>query len=121
MAKKAKKAAKKTKRPVNPRTLEGILVECAIEVGQGVGGNATVSEDALKYWRKTFRATIKRALSQGESWKKGKLTVLVLAKEMGKLAADAAKGGAITKAMAKDAADKVRIDPRCPRGRGKFC
>jgi hypothetical protein len=119
MAKKAKKAAKKAKRVVNPRTLEGILVECAIEVGRGVGGSVTVSEDALKYWRTTFRATIKRALSQGESWKKAKGTVLLLARIMGSLSA--AKANPITKTAAKDAADAVRKDPRCPRGRGKFC
>lgn len=119
MAKKTKKAAKKTRRTVNPRTLEGILIECAIAVGQGVGSSVTVSDDALTYWRTTFRATIKRALSQGEPWKKGKVTVLPLATVMGSLAA--AKANPITKTAAKDAADAVRKDPRCPRGRGKFC
>ena len=44
MAKKAKKkAAKKTIRPVADRTLEAILVECALEVGRGVAGTATIS------------------------------------------------------------------------------
>ena len=118
MAKKAKKA-KKTKRVVNPRTLEGILIECAMAVGQGVGSTVTVSDDALKYWRTTFRATIKSALSKGESWTKGKANVLLLAGVMGTLAA--AQANPITKAAAKDAAGAVRKDPRCPRGRGKFC
>lgn len=119
MAKKAKKAAKKSKREVNPRTLEGILIECAIEVGRGVGGTVTVSPEALKYWKTLFRRTIKRALSKGESWKGAKPTVLLLAKVMGGLAA--AKANPITKTAAKQAADAVRADPRCPRGMGKFC
>jgi hypothetical protein len=45
--------------------------------------------------------------------------VLLLAKVMGALAA--AKANPITKTAAKQAADAVRVDPRCPRGMGKFC
>lgn len=118
MAKKAKKPTKKAKRVVKDSTLEGILIECALAVGQGVG-SAAVSDAALKYWRKTFRATIKRALSWGEIWKDGRKTVLPLATLMGSLAASYANP--ITEAAAKKAADTVRKDPRCPAGMGKFC
>ncbi len=115
MAKKAKKA----KRVVGASELEGILIECALAVGQGVGPKAKVSPQAMKYWRETFRATIKAGLALGASWAAGKRKVLMLATEMGAQAA--AKANPITKAAAEEAADEVRKDPRCPRGMGKFC
>jgi hypothetical protein len=120
-AKKAKKSAKKTVK-VKDRAVEAILVECAIAVGQGVAATATVGDPARRYWHTTFRRTIKRALSQRESWRRGRKTALPLATQMGAHAASlAGNGGTIDRAMAKTAADAVRRDPACPGGGGKFC
>lgn len=123
MAKKAKqKAAKKTVRPVSDRTLEGILIECALEVGRGVGSTATISDAARKYWHSEFRRTIKKALRQGERWSKGRRKVKPLSVKMGAHAASLANSGVIGKAEAKTAADAIKIDPTCgPPGSGKFC
>lgn len=115
----AKKTAKKAKRVVSASELENILIECALAVGQGVGSGVKVTPQALKYWRVTFRATIKHALSEGASWAGGKRKVLMLATEMGAKAA--AKAKPVTRAAAEEASDEVRDDPRCPRGMGKFC
>ena len=125
MAKKAKKpAAKKTvkkKRPVSDKTLEAILIECALAVGQGVATPATISDEARKLWHRRFRRTIKRAIGNGESWKKGRLVVLPLSTKMGKRAAQLASNGVISEAHATQAADEISKDPACPPGRGKFC
>jgi hypothetical protein len=122
MAKKAKKKAKKTSRPVSDRTLEAILIECALEVGRGVASTATISDAARKYWHSEFRRTIKKALREGERWKKGRLKVKPLSVKMGAHAASLAKSGVIGKAEAKTAADAIKIDPTCgPPGSGKFC
>jgi hypothetical protein len=121
MAKKAKKAAKKTARKVSDRTLEGILIECALEVGRGIGTTATISDAARKYWHSDFRRSIKKALRQGERWKIGRLKVKPLSVKMGAHAASIAKG-VIGKAEAKTAADAIKKDPTCgPPGSGKFC
>ena len=125
MAKKAKQpAAKKTakrKRPVSDKTLEAILIECALAVGRGVATPATISDEARKLWHSRFRRTIKRALGDGESWKKGRLVVLPLSTQMGARAAQLAGNGVISKAHATQAADEISKDPACPPGRGKFC
>jgi len=121
MAKKAKKAAKKKKKKVSDRTLEAILIECALEVGRGVASTATISDAARKYWHSDFRRSIKKALADGEKWSKGKVTVLPLSFKMGAHAASLAKG-TIGKPEAKTAADAVKRDPICgPPGSGKFC
>lgn len=118
-----KKAPKKarTKRTVTPLELEKILIECAIEVGKGMPPNQVVTEKARNYWHATFKRTIKRALSLRESWAEGRKTVLPLAQAMGAEATKEAAGGTITKDIAIRAADKVRADPGCPGGGGKFC
>ena len=123
MAKKAKKkAAKKTVRPVSDRTLEAILIECALEVGRGVSTTATISDAARKYWHSEFRRTIKKALREGERWSKGRRKVKPLSVKMGAHAASLAKSGVIGKAEAKTAADAIKIDPTCgPPGSCKFC
>jgi len=123
MAKKAKKkAAKKTIRPVADRTLEAILVECALEVGRGVAGTATISDAARKFWHSDFRRSIKKALRDGERWSKGRRKVKPLSVKMGAHAASLAKSGVIGKAEAKAAADAIKKDPTCgPPGSGKFC
>jgi hypothetical protein len=122
MAKKAKKKAKKTVRPVSERTLEAILVECALEVGRGVAGTATISDAARKYWHSEFRRTIKKALRDGERWSKGRRKVKPLSVKMGAHAASLAKSGVIGKTEAKTAAEAIKIDPTCgPPGSGKFC
>lgn len=122
MAKKAKKKAKKTARPVSDRTLEAILVECALEVGRGVAGAATISDAARKFWHSDFRKSIKNALRKGERWKIGRLKVKPLSVKMGTHAASLAKSGVIGKAEAKTAADAIKKDPTCgPPGSGKFC
>ncbi|MGE0360744.1 MAG: hypothetical protein AB7H93_09655 [Vicinamibacterales bacterium] len=119
MAKKAKKAAKKK---VSDRTLEAILIECALEVGRGVAATATISDAARKYWHSDFRRSIKKALADGEKWSKGKVTVLPLSFKMGAHAASLAKSGTIGKPEAKTAADQIKRDPTCgPPGSGKFC
>ena len=123
MAKKAKKkAAKKTSRPVSDRTLEGILIECALEVGRGVASTATISDAARKFWHSEFRRTIKKALREGERWSKGRRRVKPLSVQMGAHAASLATSGVIGKAEAKTAADAIKKDPTCgPPGSGKFC
>jgi hypothetical protein len=126
MAKKAKKsatkkAAKPRKKPVSDKTLEAILIECALAVGQGVATPATISDDARKLWHRRFRRSIKKALADGESWKKGKAVVLPLSTKMGGRAAQLAGYGVISKAHAEQAADEISKDPACPPGRGKFC
>jgi hypothetical protein len=124
MAKKAKKkAAKKktTKRKVSDRTLEAILIECALAVGQGVGSAVAIGDDARKFWHSDFRRSIKKALQKGESWKEGRKTVIPLATKMGAHAASLATGGTITKTIARTAADQIKKDPACPAGAGKFC
>lgn len=115
MAKKAKKTKK-----VSAKTLEAILIECSIAVGQGVGMSATVSTAARTYWVTTFKRTIKYGLSHGERWSAGRRKVIPLARKMGQLAVGFANP--VTKTAAKMAADKVRADPSCPGGgAGKFC
>jgi hypothetical protein len=117
----AKKTAKKAKRRVSDKTLEAILIECALAVGQGVATPATISDDARKLWHRRFRRTIKRALGDGESWKKGRVVVLPLSTQMGRRAAQLAANGVISKVHATQAADEISNDPACPPGRGKFC
>jgi len=117
-----KKAKKTTGRPVSDRTLEAILVECALEVGRGVAGTATISDAARKFWHSDFRKRIKKALREGERWSKGRRRVKPLSVKMGTHAASLAKSGVIGKAEAKTAADAIRQDPTCgPPGSGKFC
>ena len=117
----AKKSAKKHKKPVSDKTLEKILIECALAVGQGVATPAAISDDARKLSHTRFRRTIKRALGEGESWKKGRLVVLPLSTKMGARAAQLAGNGLISKAHATQAAEEISKDPACPAGRGKFC
>lgn len=120
MAKKAKKA-KKAK--VSERTLENIMVECALAVGRGVGSNVEISDAARKYWHARFRRTVKRALADRVSWTSGRRKVLMVAVTMGGNAAGLAKSGTIGKAEAVTAADQAKDDPRCRvgAGAGKFC
>lgn len=124
MAKKSKKSTKKgpaMKRPVSDKTLEAIMVECAIAVGQGVGTNHEVSEAARKSWHGGFRKSIKKALASGLSWKVGRKTVVPLATKMGGRAAQLASSKVIGKPEADQAATEIKADPACPAGMGKFC
>jgi hypothetical protein len=117
MAKKAKKAT------VLARTLENIMVECAVAVGRGVGSTVEVSDAARKYWHARFRRTVKRALADRVSWKRGRKKALTVAVAMGANAAQLAQSGTIGKAEAVTAADQAKEDPRCRvgAGAGKFC
>jgi hypothetical protein len=121
MAKKAKKSKAKKSRPVSDKTLEKILVECALSVGQGVGSGTKISDDARKLWHSRFRKSIKRALAAGERWAQARLIVVPLARKMGARAASLAAPGPIGKSHAKQAADEISIDKACPPGQGKFC
>lgn len=121
MAKKAKKTAAKKPRPVSDKTLEKILIECALSVGKGVGPTAKISDEARKFWHSRFRKSIRRALADGERWATARLIVVPLAKKMGARAASLAGAGPIGKSHAKQAADEIKVDPACPPGRGKFC
>ena len=121
MTKKKAPQKARTKRVVSPLELEKILIECVIEVGKGLPSNQVVTEKARTYWHVTFKRTIARALRNRESWAEGRKTVLPLARAMGAEATKDAAGGPITKEIAIRAADKVRADPGCPGGGGKFC
>ena len=126
MAKKATKrpAAKrksKTLRKVSDKTLEGILIECALAVGRGVGSAVTISDTARKYWHTDFRKSIKHALGSGEKWKDGRKLVLPLSTKMGAHAATLATSGVILKPAAVTAADAIKNDRACPSTQGKYC
>jgi hypothetical protein len=116
MARKAKKTVR-----VTDADLEAILIECALAVGQGVGAAVKISHAARKYWHADFKASIKRALQQGENWAKGRKIVVPLATKMGGHAATMATAGVIMKTAAKKAADTIKTDKACPAGLGKFC
>ena len=115
--------AKKTKklRKVSDKRLEGILIECALAVGRGVGSAVTISDTARKYWHTDFRRSIKRALGLGEKWKDARKLVLPLATKMGTHAATLATSGVILKPAAVTAADAIKKDKACPPFQGKFC
>ena len=101
--------------------LDQVLVECAMNVGRGIGATQ-VSQEAMAFWTKTYKRSIKAALPNG-NWSKDRRKVLRVARKLGSRAASLAGRQAISLADAQAATLKLKNDPICPNkpGGGRYC